>query len=240
MTKMKIDIISVVPKLLESFLFESIIKRGIEKSLVEITVYDLREWAFDKHKTVDDTPYGGGAGMIMKIDPLVAAIKDLKSRVVVNDCDNNIKTNVILTSPRGKVYNQSITNELLNNYNHLIIICGHYKGVDERIYNYIDNEISIGDFILTGGEIPAAVITDSIVRLIPGVISDIASANTDSFSSEDNSNLLDCGYYTRPLEFEGHKVPDVLANGNHKLIENWKKQNSLDKTRKNRPDLLEE
>ncbi len=242
MIKMKIDIISVVPKLLESFLFESIIKRGIDKSLVEISVHDLREWALDKHKTVDDTPYGGGAGMVMKIDPLVLAINDLKSRVAIIKKEDNddviIKTSVILTSPRGRVYNQSITKELLNNYNHLIIICGHYKGVDERIYNYIDDEISIGDFILTGGEIPAAVITDSIVRLIPGVISDIASANSDSFSSEENSNLLDCGYYTRPVEFEGHKVPEVLTNGNHKLIENWKKENSLEKTKLSRPDLL--
>ncbi len=237
---MKIDIISVVPKLLESFLFESIIKRGIDKSLVEINVHDLRDWAFDKHKTVDDTPYGGGAGMIMKIDPLVLAIKDLKSRVVSKD-DNKekstITTNIILTSPRGRVYNQSITNEFLE-FDHLIIICGHYKGVDERIYNYIDNEISIGDYILTGGEIPAAIITDSVVRLIPGVISDISSANTDSFSMESNSNLLDCGYYTRPVEFDGHKVPDVLMNGNHKLIDEWKKENSAEKTKLSRPDLL--
>ena len=231
---MKIDIISVVPKLLESFLFESIIKRGIDKSLVEIETHDLREWAFDKHKTVDDTPYGGGAGMIMKIDPLVAAIRDLRSRIVLADEENFRR--VILTSPRGKVYNQSITEELLN-IEHLIIICGHYKGVDERIYDYIDDEISIGDFILTGGEIPAAVIVDSIVRLIPGVITHIASANTDSFSGE-NSNLLDCGYYTRPVNFEGNEVPEVLTSGNHKLIENWKKENSLEKTKQSRPDLL--
>lgn len=222
---MKIDIVSAVPDIFGSFFSESILKRGSDKGLIEITVHDLRKWALDKHKVVDDTPYGGGPGMIMRVDVLHRAVSELSS-------ENSL---VILTTPRGEKLAQSRVRQLVE-HNHLIIVCGHYKAVDERFNQFVDLEISIGDFILTGGELPAAILTDAVCRLVPGVISDLESANTDSFEN----GLLDCGYYTRPLEYAGLSVPDVLVGGNHKLIKEFRQQDAERITKSRRPDLYQE
>ncbi len=221
---MKIDIVTALPELLTGFVGESILRIGQEKGLIELKVHDLRDWTADRHRTVDDSPYGGGPGMIMKVEPFVKAIRDLKTP----------KSTVIMPTPAGEVYSQMIARELLE-LEHMIIICGHYKGIDARIEHYIDRFISTGDYILTGGELPAAMIADSVCRLIPGVISDIGSADSDSFEN----GLLDCGYYTRPPVFEGHEVPEVLMSGNHKSIGKWRMNDSLERTGLKRPDLFE-
>lgn len=221
---MKIDIVTALPELLTGFVGESILRIGQEKGLIELKVHDLRDWTDDRHRTVDDSPYGGGPGMIMKVEPFVKAIRDLKTP----------KSTVIMPTPAGEVYSQMIAREFLE-LEHMIIICGHYKGIDARIENYIDRFISTGDYILTGGELPAAMIADSVCRLIPGVISDIGSADSDSFEN----GLLDCGYYTRPPVFEGHEVPEVLMSGNHKSIDKWRMNDSLERTGLKRPDLFE-
>ncbi|PID29208.1 MAG: tRNA (guanosine(37)-N1)-methyltransferase TrmD [Candidatus Cloacimonadota bacterium] len=221
---MKIDIISAVPQLLDSVLFNSILQRGIEKELIEISVHNLRDWTVDRNRVIDDNLYGGGPGMLLKVDILVKAIKSLRR-------DGSL---VVLTSPRGRILNQPLVRDL-SNYSHIVIVCGHYKGVDERVRDYIDMEISVGDYVLTGGEIPAAIICDSVLRLVPGVMSDINSANSDSFENI----LLDCAHYTRPLEFEGKVVPEVLRSGNHKLIDEWRLNSSIDITKENRPDIFD-
>ncbi len=221
---MKIDIVTALPDLLAGFVRESILRIGQEKGLVELKVHDLRDWTSDRHRTVDDSPYGGGPGMIMKVGPFVDAIRDLRTDGTV----------VIMPTPAGEVYSQKTARELLE-LEHMIIICGHYKGIDARIERYIDRMISTGDYILTGGELPAAIIADSVCRLIPGVISDIGSADSDSFEN----GLLDCGYYTRPPVFEGHEVPGILVSGNHKAIEKWRLNDSLSRTKTARPDLFE-
>lgn len=221
---MKIDIITCLPELLTSYIDGSMLKIGREKGLVDIRVHYLREWTTDKHRTTDDSPYGGGPGMIMKIDPLVKAIRDVKTEDSV----------VIYPAPTGTVYDQKTAREL-SELKHLIIICGHYKGIDGRIENFVDRMISVGDYILTGGELAAMIIADSVCRLIPGVISDIGSADTDSFEN----GLLDCDYFTKPTVFEGLAVPEVLINGNHKAINEWRKNDSLEKTKVKRPDLYD-
>ena len=203
------------------FISESIIKRAIEKEKVNINIIDLREYSEYKHKQVDDTPYGGGAGMVLKVDVVVKAIEDLKN-------DDSV---VILTCPQGKVYNQSIAKELKDK-KHLIIICGHYEGYDERIRKFVDMEVSVGDYVLTGGEIPAMVITDSVTRLIEGVITTDSHIN-DSFED----NLLDYPTYTKPEDFRGMKVPEVLLSGNHKKILEYRKEEQIKKTKEKRPDL---
>lgn len=220
---MKIDIISAHPDMFEGFLDHSILKIGKDKGLAEITVHDLRKWTEDKHNTVDDTPYGGGPGMIMKIEPFYNAITELKQE----------DSFVILTTPAGEKYDQEKAHNFLY-YKHLIIVCGHYKGIDARIDNFIDMKLSVGDYILTGGELPAAIIVDSVCRLIPGVISDLDSALSDSFEN----GLLDCSYFTRPNEFMGLKVPEVLISGNHKKIDEWRINNSIEITKRYRPELL--
>lgn len=220
---MKIDIISAHPDMFKGFLDHSILKIGKDKGLTDIKVHDLRKWTEDKHKTVDDTPYGGGPGMIMKIEPFYKAIMELKQK----------DSYIILTTPAGIKYEQETAHKFLD-YRHLIIICGHYKGIDARIDNFIDLKLSVGDYILTGGELPAAIIVDSVCRLIPGVISDLDSALSDSFEN----GLLDCSYYTRPNEFMGLKVPEVLISGNHKKIDEWRANDSIEITKKNRPELL--
>ncbi len=221
---MKIDIITALPELLSGYVNGSILKIGRDKGIIDVRVHDLRDWTEDRHRTVDDSPYGGGPGMIMKIEPFVKAIRDLRT----------LKSVVIMPTPSGEVYDQNITREFLE-MKHLIIICGHYKGIDARIEHYVDRFISAGDFILTGGELPAAMIADSVCRLIPGVISDIGSAESDSFEN----GLLDCGYYTRPPVFEEHEVPPVLISGNHKAIDKWRMADALERTRSKRPDLFE-
>jgi len=220
---MRIDILTLFPKMFDGFLSESIIKRAINNNKVEINVIDFRKYSLLKNGQVDDTPYGGGAGMVLMCEPVVRAIEDLKS-------DNSL---VILTCPQGKVYNESIARSL-KEYNHLIIICGHYEGYDERIRNFVDIEISIGDYILTGGEIPAMAITDSVVRLLPGVINKDSHIE-DSFTD----NLLDYPTYTKPADFRGMKVPDVLISGNHAKIAEYRKFEQIKRTGERRPELLE-
>ncbi|MFO7809921.1 MAG: tRNA (guanosine(37)-N1)-methyltransferase TrmD [Candidatus Delongbacteria bacterium] len=220
---MKIDIITALPELLEGFLKNSILKIGAEKGLLDINVHDLRNWTFDKHRTVDDAPYGGGPGMIMKVEPFVLALREICSRDSI----------VIMPTPAGDVYSQKKA-RCLAEKKHIVIVCGHYKGIDARIHDFVDSMISVGDYILTGGELPAAIITDSVCRLIPGVISDIESANSDSFEN----GLLDCDYFTRPPVFENRSVPDVLVSGNHKAIDEWRSDSSVEKTRRIRPDLI--
>jgi len=225
--KMRIDIITVLPELLESPLNHSIIKRAQNKGLVEIYIHHLRDYTSNKHKTVDDYAFGGDAGMVMMIEPIDKAISALKAE---RDYDE-----IIYTSPDGIKYNQKEANKLAT-YNNIIILCGHYKGIDQRVRDYlITKEISIGDYVLTGGELAAAIIVDSVVRLIPGSISDETSALTDSFQD----NLLAPPVYTRPADYKGWKVPDVLLSGNFKEIDKWKEEQSLERTKKLRPDLLD-
>ena len=221
---MRIDILTLFPEMFEGFLNTSIIKRAIEKKQVEINIVNFRDYTEDPHGKVDDTPYGGGAGMVLMVQPIYDAVMDLKK-------DN---TKVILLTPDGEKYDQKKAYEL-KKYEHLIIICGHYEGFDDRIRTIVDMEISIGDYVLTGGEIPAMAITDSITRLLPGVIMEESHIN-DSFNVE--TNLLDYPTYTKPRSFKGMDVPEVLLNGNHKEIEEYRKNMQIEKTRERRPDLL--
>ena len=221
---MKISILSLFPHMFDGFLNESIIKRAIEDKKVEIEIIDFREYTEDPHKKVDDTPYGGGAGMVLTCQPIF-------------DCVNSIKTEdskVIIMTPSGVPYKQKMAYDL-SKEKHLIIICGHYEGFDERILSLADMEISIGDYVLTGGELPAMVIADSIVRLIPGVINE-RSHIEDSFN---DNFLLDYPTYTKPAEYKGMKVPEILLSGDHKKIDEWRYQEALNKTKERRPDLLD-
>lgn len=225
---LRIDIISAIPQLLESFMNYSIVKRARDKLIVEIHIHDLHNFSPLKHRQIDDYPYGGKGGMIFRIEPVYNAISYLKSQREYDE--------IIYTTPDGELFNQKIANELSLKQN-IIILCGHYKGVDFRIREHlITREISIGDYVLTGGEIPAAVIVDSIVRLLPGATGDETSVLEDSFQD----NLLSPPVYTRPAEFMGWKVPDILLSGNEKLIKEWKLQQSIERTKKLRPDLLKD
>ncbi|MBQ2395269.1 MAG: tRNA (guanosine(37)-N1)-methyltransferase TrmD [Alistipes sp.] len=225
---MRIDIISVVPELLESPLNQSILRRAQEKGLVEIVVHNLHDYAHDKRKTTDDYPFGGEAGMVMKCEPVFELIEKLQSEREYDE--------VIFTSPDGITYDQHEANRL-STLGNIIILCGHYKGIDFRIREHlITREISIGDYVLTGGELAAAIITDSVVRLIPGAIGDEESALTDCFQDD----LLAPPVYTRPADFRGWKVPDVLLSGNFAEIEKWKEAQAYERTKQLRPDLLDE
>jgi tRNA (guanine37-N1)-methyltransferase len=222
---MRIDIITVLPEMLESPLNFSIIKRARDKSLAEIVVHNLRDYSDDKHRRVDDYSFSKGAGMVMAIQPIEKVIEKLKSERHYDE--------IIYTTPDGKVFDQKTAN-ILSMHKNIMILCGHYKGIDQRIRDhYITLEISIGDYVLTGGELAAAVITDSVVRLLPGVLSDETSALTDSFQD----NLLSPPVYTRPAEYKGMKVPDVLLSGNDKLVDDWKHEQAIERTKKLRPDL---
>ena len=221
---MKIDILTLFPEMFESVFNSSIIKRARESGKVEINLYNFRDYSLDKHNKVDDTPYGGGNGMVLMVQPIYDAVMDLKK-------DN---TKVILLTPDGETFNQKKAYEL-KNYEHLIIICGHYEGFDDRIRSVVDIELSIGDYVLTGGEIPSMVITDAITRLLPGVIEEGSHIN-DSFNTE--TNLLDYPTYTKPREFKGMMVPEVLLNGNHKEIDEYRRKMQIEKTKERRPDLL--
>ena len=224
---MRIDIISVVPELLESPLNQSILKRVQEKGMVEIVVHNLHDYAHDKRKTTDDYPFGGEAGMVMKCEPVFELIEKLQSEREYDE--------IIFTSPDGITYDQHEANRL-STLGNIIILCGHYKGIDFRIREHlITREISIGDYVLTGGELAAAIITDSVVRLIPGAIGDEESALTDCFQDD----LLAPPVYTRPADFRGWKVPDVLLSGNFAEIEKWKEAQAWERTKALRPDLLE-
>ena len=223
---MRIDILTVFPDMLEGFFNCSMMARAQKAGLAEIHLHDIRDYTTDKHHKTDDYPFGGCAGLVMKIEPIDRLITDLKSQ---RDYDE-----VIYTSPDGEQFNQKTANSL-SLLNNVIILCGHYKGIDYRIREHlITREISIGDYVLTGGELAAAVMTDSIVRLIPGVLSDEQSALSDCFQD----NLLAPPVYTRPAEYKGWRVPDVLLSGNQALIDDWEFQQSLDRTKKLRPDLL--
>lgn len=224
---MRIDILTVLPEMIDSPLNCSILKRAQDKGLVEIAVHNLREYTTNKHRKVDDYPFGGEAGMVMQIGPVDRAIAHLKEQ---RDYDE-----VIFTSPDGETFDQPMANSLSLCEN-IIILCGHYKGVDYRIREHlITKEISIGDYVLTGGELPAAIITDAIVRLIPGAIGDEQSALSDSFQD----NLLEPPIYTRPAEYNGWRVPDILLSGHQAKIEEWRHEQSLERTRRLRPDLLD-
>ena len=226
--KMRIDIITVMPEMLMSPLNTSILKRAQDKGLVDIVVHDLRDYTLDKHRRVDDYPFGGEAGMVMQIEPVDRAISHLKSQREYDE--------VIFTSPDGEVLNQPMANALSLKKN-LIILCGHYKGIDYRIREHlITKEISIGDYVLTGGELPAAVIADAIVRLIPGAIGDEQSALSDSFQD----NLLAPPVYTRPAEYKGWTVPDILLSGHEAKISEWKHEMAIKRTMQLRPDLLQD
>ena len=219
---MKIDILTLFPNMFDGFLNESIIKRAIEKEAVTINVVNFRKYSKLNNSQVDDTPYGGGAGMVLMCDPIVSAIEDLKTD----------DTTVILMTPQGMPYKQEIARNLKLK-KHLILVCGHYEGFDERIRSFVDMEISIGDYVLTGGELPAMVICDSVIRLLDGVIRE-GSHVEDSFTD----NKLDYPTYTKPYDFRGMKVPDVLLSGNHQKIAEYRLEESLKRTKERRPDLL--
>lgn len=220
---MKIDILTLFPSMFDGFINESIIKRAIEAKKVEINIHNIRDYSKDPHKKVDDYGFGGGAGMVLMPQPIFDAVEDLRTQ----------NSTVILMTPQGEKYTQTKAYQLTKE-KHLIIICGHYEGFDERIRSIVDLEISIGDFVLTGGEIPAMAISDSIIRLIDGVIEE-ESHLKDSF----NDNLLDYPVYTHPADFRGMKVPDVLLSGHHANIDKWRREEQLKRTKERRPDLLE-
>lgn len=223
---MRIDIISVVPEMLESPLSTSIVKRACDKGLAEIHVHNLRDYTTNRHRKVDDYPFGGDAGMVIQVEPVDRCIAALKAERHYDE--------VIFTAPDGEILNQPMANAL-SMLDNIIILCGHYKGVDYRIREHlITREISIGDYVLTGGELPAVIITDAIVRLLPGAIGDEQSALSDSFQD----NLLEPPVYTRPAEYNGWRVPDILLSGHQAKIDEWKHSQSLERTRLLRPDLL--
>ncbi len=225
---MQIDIITLLPELLDSPFRHSILKRAIDKKVVTVNLHNLRDYAAGKHQQVDDYPYGGGAGMVMMIEPVANCIESLREKTTYDE--------VIYLSPDGQLLDQPMANQLSLKQN-LIVLCGHYKGIDERIREaFVSLEISIGNYVLTGGELAAAVLVDSVVRLIPGVISDETSALFDSFQD----NLLAPAVYTRPAEFRGQKVPDVLLSGHQEQIDQWRYDSALERTRQRRPDLLED
>jgi tRNA (guanine37-N1)-methyltransferase len=219
---MRIDVLTLFPKMFENVLGESILKRAQAKGLAEIRVHNLRDWTSDAHRSADDKPFGGGAGMVKKVEPVYEALEELSG-----------KSKVILLTPQGKRLEQGLVKRLAKE-KRLVLICGHYEGVDERIRELADEEISIGDYVLTCGELPALVLIDSVVRLIPGVLGDDESAKFESFEN----GMLEYPQYTRPAVFKGKSVPQVLLSGNHKNIEDWRKREALKRTRERRPDLL--
>lgn len=220
---MKIDILSLFPEMFDGFLKTSIIKRAIETNIVEVKIHDFREFADNKHKKVDDYPYGGGQGMVLMCQPIIECLKTIVTKDSL----------VILMSPQGQTLHQSLSHDL-SQYSHLVFICGHYEGFDERIRDYVDMELSIGDYVLTGGELASMVVCDSVIRLLEGAIRE-ASHTDDSFSD----GLLEYPQYTRPYEYDGNVVPEVLMSGHHENIRRWRLKQSLLKTYRKRPDLLQ-
>jgi tRNA (guanine37-N1)-methyltransferase len=220
---MIIDILTLFPKMFENILGESMLKIAQKKKLVKINVHSLRDWTSDAHRTADDKPFGGGPGMVMKVEPVYRAVEELSKGA----------SKVILLTPQGKKFDQKTAKRLAKE-KHLVLICGHYEGVDERVRGLACEEISIGDYVLTCGELPAMVLTDAVVRLIPGVLGHKDSTKSESFEG----NLLEYPQYTRPAEFKGMKVPGVLLSGNHKKIEGWRAHEALKRTLKRRPDLI--
>lgn len=221
---MKIQILTPFPEMLEGFLRSSMLGRARKLGLVQAEALDLRQWAEDRHRTVDDTPYGGGPGMVMKIEPIDRALQDLRGP----------STRVVLMSPQGRRFHQRDA-ERLARESHLILVCGHYEGVDQRVADHLcDEELSIGDYVLTNGALAAAVVADAVIRLVPGVLGDESSAKRESFTT----GLLDHAHYTRPAEYRGWKVPEVLLSGHHAAIEQWRREDALRRTRERRPDML--
>ena len=226
---MLIDIITLFPEMFTGVFGESIIKRAVDKNILSVRFTQLRDFAFDKHRQVDDSPFGGGAGMVLKPEPVYRAVRDVLSR-----SDENSSRKIIITDPGGTVFNQSKAKELAA-LDQIIFICGHYEGFDARIYDLADELISIGDYVLTGGELPAMVIVDAVARMLPDVLGSAESATTDSFFD----GMLGFPQYTRPREFEGKAVPDVLLSGNHAEIKKWREAQALTLTRARRPDLIQ-
>ena len=221
---MKITILTIFPAVCRAVFAESILARAVDKGLADLRAADLRDWTSDRHRTVDDTPYGGGPGMVMKIEPIDLALADLRSP----------KSKTILLSPQGRKFSDAIARELARE-EELILLSGHYEGIDQRVADHlVEDEISIGDYVLTSGVLPALVVTDAIVRLIPGVLGDADSAAQDSFAA----GILDHPHYTRPADYKGWKVPEVLLGGNHAVIDKWRHEAALEATRRRRPDLL--
>ncbi len=228
MAQIRFDILTLFPEMFQGFLGTSIIKRAQQQGIVETNLINFRDFATDKHHTVDDTPYGGGGGMVLKPEPLFRAVESLLE-------EGKEKPPILLMSPQGATLTQKKAEELAQ-HSHLILLCGHYEGYDERIRTHlVTEEISIGDYVLTGGELPAMIVVDSVSRLLPGVLGNDSSAVTDSFST----GLLEYPHYTRPADFEGLKVPDILLSGHHQNIETWRRQQALTRTWEKRPDLLE-
>ncbi|MDW7972081.1 MAG: tRNA (guanosine(37)-N1)-methyltransferase TrmD [Thermodesulfovibrio sp.] len=223
---MRFEVLTIFPEVIECYIKHGVIGKALKKGVAEVKIYNLRDFTSDKHRKVDDYPYGGGAGMVMQIEPFFNAIKSIKT-------DGNPRR-VILLSPQGRRFNQELAKEFLEDRLTLLLICGRYEGIDERVKNFIDEEISIGDYVLSGGELPALVIIDSILRLIPGALGDEISAREESFMR----GILDYPHYTRPEEFEGMKVPEILLSGNHRKIALWRRKEALKNTLVRRPDLL--
>jgi tRNA (guanine37-N1)-methyltransferase len=223
---MKFDVLTIFPDMLEGPLTASILGKAADKGLIEINLHNLRDWAEGKHKMTDDTPYGGGDGMVMKVEPVAAALSELREK--------RPASRVLLMSPQGKTFQQADA-ERFSQEAGLVFVCGRYEGFDERIRSLVDEEVSLGDFVLTGGELAAATILDATARLLPGVLGAAGSAQGDSFSD----GLLEYPQYTRPAEFKGVRVPEVLASGNHQLIANWRRREQLRRTLERRPELLE-
>ena len=226
---MKIDILTLFPEICRAPLSESMMKRAQENKIVDLRIHNLRDWTTDKHHIVDDAPFGGGQGMVMKPEPIFAAVEELQKSAISNQ-----KSKVILMSPGGRRLDQELATEL-SKESHLTVVCGHYEGVDHRVIEHlVDLEVSIGDYVLTNGAIAAVVLVDAVVRLLPGVLGHEQSAHDDSFSA----GLLEAPQYTRPAEFRGWKIPEVLLSGNHAEIAKWRKEQALKRTKQNRPDLL--
>ena len=228
---MLIDVLTLFPGMFDCVVNESILKRGQKKGLVRIKVHNLRDWTFDSHRSADDKPFGGGPGMVMKVEPIYLALKELNA--LGGSRSKAKRPRVILLTPQGKKLEQALVKKLAKE-DHLVLICGHYEGIDERVRGFADDEISIGDYVLTCGEIPALVVIDSVVRLIPGVLGDDESLKSESFEK----GLLEYPQYTRPADFKGMKVPEVLLSGDHKKIEKWREEEAVKRTRHRRPDLI--
>ncbi len=223
----RFDIVTIFPSIINAYLGESILKRAVLNGLLDVMAHDLREYTTDRHRSVDDTPYGGGAGMVMKVEPMYNAIRAISS-------DGQERRRILL-SPQGRTYNQALAEELAAEKRRILLVCGRYEGIDERVReSLIDEEISVGDYVITGGELAALVIIDSIARLCPGVLGDDESSKEESFSW----GILDYPHYTRPPEFMGRAVPEVLLSGNHAKIAEWRRMQALKRTMANRPDLL--
>src|SRR5947199_1084816 len=231
---MKIDILTLFPEICRTPLSESIMKRAQENGIIDLRIHNLRDWTKDKHHIVDDAPFGRRQGMVMKAEPIFAAVEELRGQIGEKSKIENRKSKIILMSPAGHRFDQQMATQL-SQESHLIIVCGHYEGVDHRVIEHlVDLEISIGDYVLTNGAIAAVVLVDAIVRLVPGVLGHEQSAVDDSFSAA----LLEAPQYTRPAEFRGWKVPDVLLSGNHAEIVTWRKAQAVERTKENRPDVL--